>query len=67
MRENFATVLETVADGRADRTAVTHGDRSRTWGELEERASRLAAFLAGRGIGAQARVATRWSACPHRR
>jgi len=57
VRENFATVLETVADGRADRTAVTHGDRSRTWGELDERASRLAAVLAGRGIGPESRVA----------
>jgi 3-oxocholest-4-en-26-oate---CoA ligase len=57
VRENFATILETVADVRADRTVVTHGERSRTWRELEERASRLAGFLAGRGIGAEARVA----------
>jgi 3-oxocholest-4-en-26-oate---CoA ligase len=57
VRENFATVLETVADVRADRTAVTHGDRSRTWRQLDERAARLAAFLAGRGVGAEARVA----------
>jgi 3-oxocholest-4-en-26-oate---CoA ligase len=57
VRENFATVLETVADVRADRPAVTHGDRTLTWRELDERASRLAAFLAERGIGAQARVA----------
>ena len=57
MRENFATVLETVADVRADRTAVTYGDRSLTWRQLDERASRLAAFLAGRGIGAEDRVA----------
>jgi acyl-CoA synthetase (AMP-forming)/AMP-acid ligase II len=57
VRENFATVLETVADVRADRTAVTHGDRSRTWGQLDGRASRLAAFLAGRGVGAEDRVA----------
>ena len=57
MRENFATVLETVADVRADRTAVTHGDRSVTWRQLDDRSSRLAGFLAGRGIGAGARVA----------
>jgi 3-oxocholest-4-en-26-oate---CoA ligase len=57
MRENFATVLETVADVRAGRTAVTHGGRARTWAELDERASRLAGFLSGRGIGAESRVA----------
>ena len=57
MRENFATVLETVADVRADRTAVTCGSRALAWAELDERASRLAAFLAGRGVGAQTRVA----------
>ena len=57
MRENFATVLETVADVRADRTAVTHGDRRVTWRQLDDRASRLAGFLAERGIGSDARVA----------
>ena len=57
VQENFATVLETVADVRAGRTAVTHGDRSVTWRQLDERASRLAGFLAGRGVGAESRVA----------
>src|SRR5260370_29087666 len=57
VRENFATVLESVADVRADRTAVTHGDRSLTWQQLDERASRLAAFRAGRGVGTGTRVA----------
>jgi acyl-CoA synthetase (AMP-forming)/AMP-acid ligase II len=57
MRENFATVLETVADVRADRVAISHGDRSVTWRDLDERAARLAAFLAGRGVRAEDRVA----------
>jgi 3-oxocholest-4-en-26-oate---CoA ligase len=57
VNENFATVLETVADVRADRVAVTHGDRIRSWRQLDDRASRLAAFLAGAGIGAEDRVA----------
>ncbi len=57
MRENFASVLETVADVRAERVAVTHGERSRTWAQLDERASRLAAFLAGCRIGQDDRVA----------
>jgi len=57
VRENFATVLETVADVRAGRTAVTHDGRSVTWRQLDDRASRLAGFLAGRGIGHGSRVA----------
>ena len=57
MRENYATILEAVADVRADRIAVTHGDRSLTWKQLEERSARLAAFLAGRGVGTDDRVA----------
>jgi 3-oxocholest-4-en-26-oate---CoA ligase len=57
VRESFATVLETVADVRADRTAITHGDRSRSWRQLDERASRLAAYLAGQGVGTEDRVA----------
>jgi acyl-CoA synthetase (AMP-forming)/AMP-acid ligase II len=57
MQENFATILETVAEERADRIAVTRGAVSLTWQQLEERAARLAGFLASRGIGADDRVA----------
>jgi fatty-acyl-CoA synthase len=57
MNESFATVLETVADLRSDRPAVSHGNRSRTWAELDERAARLAGHLAAQGIGAESRVA----------
>jgi 3-oxocholest-4-en-26-oate---CoA ligase len=57
VKESFATVLEAVSDVRADRIAVTHGKRNRTWRQLDERASRLAAFLADRGVSAEDRVA----------
>jgi 3-oxocholest-4-en-26-oate---CoA ligase len=57
VRENFATVLETVADIRADQLAVTHGTRALTWRELDDRAARLAAFLTERGVGTGDRVA----------
>jgi 3-oxocholest-4-en-26-oate---CoA ligase len=57
VKESFATVLETVADVRADRIAVTHGDRSRTWQQLDERSSRLAAVLAAHGVSRESRVA----------
>jgi 3-oxocholest-4-en-26-oate---CoA ligase len=57
VRENFASVLEAVADVRAKRVAVTQGERSRTWQQLDERASRLGAFLADAGVGAEDRVA----------
>jgi 3-oxocholest-4-en-26-oate---CoA ligase len=57
MNENFATLLEAIADVRADRTVVSHGERSLTWRQLDDRASRLAAFLSGRGVGHEDRVA----------
>jgi 3-oxocholest-4-en-26-oate---CoA ligase len=57
VRENFASILESVADVRAERIAVTQGERSKTWRQLDERSARLAAFLAGSGIGPEDRVA----------
>jgi 3-oxocholest-4-en-26-oate---CoA ligase len=57
VRESFATVLETVADVRADRIVITNGDRERTWRQLDERAARLAGYLASQGIGTGDRVA----------
>jgi acyl-CoA synthetase (AMP-forming)/AMP-acid ligase II len=56
VKENLGTVLEVVADVRRDRSAVIHGARTRTWGELDSRAARLAGYLAGAGIGQEARV-----------
>ena len=57
MNESFATVLETVGDLRRNRLAVSHGDRTRTWAELDGRAARLAGYLAAQGVGAESRVA----------
>ncbi|MEV1286537.1 AMP-binding protein [Micromonospora sp. NPDC049679] len=57
MKENFATLLETVADVMGDRTAVIHGPRSVSFAELDRRASRLAGHLAGCGVGQESRVA----------
>lgn len=55
--ENFATLLEMVGDLRRGRLAVSHGDRTRTWAEFDDRAARLAAVLAARGVGPESRVA----------
>jgi len=57
VQENFATILETVADVRAERIAVTHGDRRLTWRQLDDHAARLAGFLAAHGVQADDRVA----------
>ncbi|MGK5114844.1 MULTISPECIES: AMP-binding protein [unclassified Geodermatophilus] len=56
MEENLATILETVADAMGDAVAVVQGERTRTWTDLDERAARLAAALAARGVTAGSRV-----------
>ncbi|MEI2765175.1 MAG: AMP-binding protein [Dermatophilaceae bacterium] len=56
MEENFATVLETVADVMTDRGAVTQGDRVLTWSRLDDDAARLAGHLGAAGIGPGQRV-----------
>ena len=48
---NIADVWEATADLVADREALVCGDRRCTYGELEERANRLANHLAGTGVG----------------
>ncbi|GAA1027183.1 acyl-CoA synthetase [Virgisporangium ochraceum] len=57
MKENLATVLETVSDELGDRPALVHGDRIRSWYDFDDRAARLAGFLDGRGVRAGDRVA----------
>lgn len=48
---NLADQWEAVADRVAEREALVCGDRRLTYGELEERANRLANHLAGAGVG----------------
>jgi 3-oxocholest-4-en-26-oate---CoA ligase len=57
VNESFATVLEAVSDMRAGRLAVSHGERTRTWAQLDERAARLAGHLGAQGVGRDSRVA----------
>ena len=57
MNWNFGTVLESVADAIPDHTALVHGERRRTWRELDERASRLAGAFRGLGLGPGSKVA----------
>jgi 3-oxocholest-4-en-26-oate---CoA ligase len=54
---NMADVWEMAADAVPQREALVVGDQRRTYGELEDRANRLADHLAGRGVGAGDHVA----------
>jgi acyl-CoA synthetase (AMP-forming)/AMP-acid ligase II len=54
---HLATVWEEIGDAIPDEVALIHGTRTRTWGQLDERASRLAAALAAHGIGDGSKVA----------
>ncbi|MGH9098607.1 MAG: AMP-binding protein, partial [Acidimicrobiales bacterium] len=57
MDENIATVWEHVADAVPGAVAMVQGDRRLTWAQLDERAARLAAALARRGVRPGSRVA----------
>jgi len=47
---NLGSIWEGIADVRADRPALFHGDLTRTWGEFEDRGSRLASVLGEAGV-----------------
>jgi acyl-CoA synthetase (AMP-forming)/AMP-acid ligase II len=61
---NFADLWEMAADAVADRTALVCGPNRRTYGEMEERANRLAHHLEGLGIGPGDHVAIYLENCP---
>lgn len=51
MAYNIADLFEHTVDSVADREVLVVGQQRRTYGQLEERANRLAHHLAARGIG----------------
>lgn len=55
--ESFATVWERAADATPDAPAVVQGARRVGWGDIEDRAARLAAALAELGAGEGTHVA----------
>ena len=54
---SFAQVWDAIAASAPDRVAVICGETHRSFGELEDRAARLAGHLAARGIGPDAKIA----------
>ncbi len=54
---NFAAVWDSIALEAPDRTAIVCGDRSITFGDFEDRAARLAGWLATQGVGPSDKVA----------
>ncbi len=56
MNENFSSVYEAIADADKSATALVHGARRVSWGELDERAARLAAYFQSAGLQPGARI-----------
>ena len=54
---NFADVYEAIAARIPDRPCLVHGERVVTWGELDRRATALAADFVAAGLGHQSKVA----------
>ncbi|MGC8462587.1 MAG: AMP-binding protein [Acidimicrobiales bacterium] len=61
---NFADVWEAVADHLADTAALTHGERTVTWRELDRRGDGLARWLLDQGVKRQDKVALYLTNCP---
>lgn len=57
MFENYAVLWDSIAQRRPDRPAIATADRTITYGELEQQASSVAAWLGDRGVSAGSRVA----------
>ncbi len=57
MNENWATLWEHVADAVGDRPALSQGGRRVSWRDFDDRAARVAGWLAASEIGKDAKVA----------
>jgi amino acid adenylation domain-containing protein len=64
VEETFAALFEAQVDRTPDAPAVTHGDRTLTYRELDRQANRLARHLRRQGVGPEARVAIRFQRSP---
>ena len=64
LSESWATIWEALADAQPDHTAVVIGETELTWREYDRRSAKLAAALAGRGVGTDTRVAQLMFNCP---
>ncbi|HEX5588474.1 MAG TPA: AMP-binding protein [Acidimicrobiia bacterium] len=64
MFESYATVWEAIADVIPDAPVAMQGERRDTWGQLEDRAARLAGALAAQGVGPGTHVALYLFNCP---
>ncbi|MET0627320.1 MAG: AMP-binding protein [Acidimicrobiia bacterium] len=64
MFDGYATVWEAIADVIPDAPVAIQGERRDTWGELEDRAARLAGALAAHGVGPGTHVALYLFNCP---
>ena len=55
-RESFSELFERQAAKTAENTAVEHGARKVTYGQLEKRANQIGHYLRKRGVGPEVRV-----------
>jgi 3-oxocholest-4-en-26-oate---CoA ligase len=62
--DSYATVWEAIADVIPEAPVAIQGERRDTWGELEDRAARLAGALAANGVGPGTHVALYLFNCP---
>jgi 3-oxocholest-4-en-26-oate---CoA ligase len=56
MEMHYASIWESIADAMPDAPAVTNGSLTRTWGEFDDRAARLAAAFAAAGLEPDSKI-----------